>query len=259
MATGNARKESVMIKVLNRLVKKIYSDTDTLFISSRGFESSIASKGVDSRKIIYAPNWAEDLYLQLDKVDSEKYEDIIPNGFVIMFAGNLGAAQDLKKVLLAAEMTKEHPNIKWVIVGDGRMKEELHRMAVELGLKDTVSFLGRHPTVEMPNFFVHADVMLMSLRDEEIFRLTVPAKTQTYMAFGKPILSMVSGEANNIIMESNCGLVAESSDYVQLAKNAILMSELPKSKLDEMGRNAKVYYERHFSKKAIVDTILNNI
>ena len=79
----------------------------------------------------------------------------------------------------------------------------------------------------MPSFFVHADVMLVALRDEYIFSLTIPAKTQTYMAFGKPIVSMLNGESNKVIEEAGCGFTANAGDFKALAANVIKAKNIP--------------------------------
>jgi glycosyltransferase involved in cell wall biosynthesis len=147
-------------------------------------------------------------------------------------------------------------DIKWVIVGDGRKRAEAEQQVKDLGIEDTVSFLGRYPLVEMPSFFVHADAMLVSLKDEYIFSLTIPAKTQAYMASGKPILTMINGVGNDVVNEAKCGLTANAGDYKQLADNVLKMYNMDKSALDEMGVNAETYYRTHFDKDEIIDRML---
>ena len=102
----------------------------------------------------------------------------------------------------------------------------------------------------------HADAMLVSLKDEYIFSLTIPAKTQSYMCCGKPIVTMVSGEANKIIKEANCGFTANSGNYKTLAENVVKMYKSDKNKLNEMGENGKKYYYEHFAKQIVIDDIL---
>ena len=132
-------------------------------------------------------------------------------------------------------------------------------MVNSYGLNDTVSFLGRFPVTEMPNFFVHADAMLMSLKDEYIFSLTIPSKTQAYMANGRPILTMINGVGNDVVKEANCGLVAHAGDSRTLAENVIKLYKLNKEDLLQMGKNGRDYYMSNFAKEQVVNIIENSL
>lgn len=245
------------LSILDRMVKRIYSKCDVLLVQSDGFKKSILSKGDFESKIVYAPNWAEDLYLEKKKINEESISAMMPKGFRVMFAGNVGAAQDVDSIIKAANETRDIPEIKWVIVGDGRARANVEDQAKQLGLSDTVAFLGRHPMEQMPTFFSFADVMVVSLKDEYIFSLTIPAKTQSYMASGKPIVSMLNGEGNRIVEEAECGLTAQSGDYKTLAENVKKLYKAKKDALAAMGKNGLDYYLSHFEKKMIIDNIIN--
>lgn len=249
----------IALGVLDRMVKRIYSKCDVLLVQSDGFKKSILSKGDFESKIVYAPNWAEDLYLEKKKINEESISAMMPDGFRVMFAGNVGAAQDVDSIIKAANETRDIPEIKWVIVGDGRARANVEDLAKQLGLSDTVAFLGRHPMEQMPTFFSFADVMVVPLKDEYIFSLTIPAKTQSYMASGKPIVSMLNGEGNRIVEEAECGLTAQSGDYKTLAENVKKLYKANKEDLIQMGQNGLIYYLSHFDKKMVVDNIINSM
>ena len=248
-----------VLGILDRMVKKIYAKCDVLLVQSDGFKKSILSKGDFESKIVFAPNWAENLYLEKKMINEEEVSSMIPDGFHVMFAGNVGKAQDVDSMIKAAKETQNIIEIKWIIVGDGRAREEVEAQAKQLGLTNTVFFLGRHPMEQMPTFFAHADVMVVSLKDEYIFSLTIPAKTQSYMASGKPIVSMLNGEGNKIVEEAKCGLTAPSGDYKALAQNVISLYKMDKECLQEMGSNGLKYYLEHFDKKKVVDNIINSM
>lgn len=248
-----------VLGILDRMVKKIYRNCDYLLVQSEGFKESILSKGDFASKIVYVPNWAEDLYLEKKMINEESISAMMPDGFRVMFAGNVGAAQDVDSIIKAANETRDIPEIKWVIVGDGRARANVEDQAKQLGLSDTVAFLGRHPMEQMPTFFSFADVMVVSLKDEYIFSLTIPAKTQSYMAFGKPIVSMLNGEGNRIVEEAECGLTAQSGDYKTLAENVKKLYKANKEDLIQMGQNGLIYYLSHFDKKMVVDNIINSM
>ncbi len=257
-AVGAVKREGLIWKALSQMVISIYKRCDTIFVQSTAFKTSICKKGNFEQKIIYAPNWAEDLYVKNAR-EIEKFETLIPSGFVVMFAGNVGAAQNFDSIIKAAELTKSISDIKWVIVGDGRMRKATEEEVQRRGLGTTIKFLGRFNSIEMPNFFVHADVMLVSLKQEDIFALTIPSKIQTYMASGKPIVSMLDGVGNDIIENANCGLTAAAGDYKTLADNVIRLYNTPKADLRSMGVNAKSYYHQHFEKSGVIKTIVDHL
>ena len=257
-ATGKIRQKGVM-SILTTMVCGIYKRFDVLFIQSRNFRKSIEEKGHFKAEYVYAPNWAEDLYTEPNNIDLDKYRNLIPSGFVVMFAGNIGVAQDFGSIIKAAELTRDEKDIKWVIVGEGRKRAEAQALVEQKKLGDTVTFLGRYPSYDMPSFFVHADVMLVALRNEYIFSLTIPAKTQTYMAFGKPIVSMLNGESNKVIEEAGCGFTANAGDFKALAANVIKAKNMPKEVLSRMGNNGRKYYDANFSKKRVIDLIAKKI
>lgn len=252
-------KNKVALGLLDKMVRSIYNQSDKLMIQSEAFAESILSKGDYKDKIVYVPNWAEDLFTDKASIDNSKFEHLMPKGFKVMFAGNIGAAQDFDSIINAANLTKDVKDIKWVIVGDGRARAAAEEKVKTLGLEETVVFLGRHPMAEMPNFFVHADAMLVTLKDEYIFSLTIPSKVQCYMAAGKPMLTMLNGIGNKIVEEANCGLTARASDYQTLAENVNKMYAMDSARLKELGDSACMYYKQHFDKTTVINSIVDLI
>lgn len=254
VAATSGLKSGFVMNLLSKLVTGIYCRTDILFVQSPAFFESVLSKGNFKDKLIYVPNWAEDVFMK-EISDSNKYESLMPNGFKVMFAGNIGAAQDFGSIIQAAFLTRHLPDIKWIIVGDGRMKSDIEQKVQSLKLSDTVFFLGRYPVEEMPDFFSLADVMLVSLKEEYIFSLTIPSKVQAYMASAKPIVTMLSGMGNKIVEEANCGLTAKSGDFKGLAKNVITVYHKTEEERSQLGLNGQAYYKIHFSKKVCIDKL----
>ena len=197
------------------------------------------------------PNWAEDIFDDKENIDLKKYKNLIPSGFTVMFAGNLGQAQDLPNILKAIELTED--KINWVFLGSGRKFNWFKNRIDKKKLNHRVRLLGSYPLSEMPHFFCHDHVTLVSLTDEYIFSLTMPGKVQSYMASSKPIATMLNGEGNKIIKDANCGFCANSADFKNLAKNLNFASNLDTKKLLELGKNSRRYYEANFKKKKIID------
>lgn len=254
VAAASNLKNGFIMNLLSKLVKGIYRRTDILFVQSPAFYESVLDKGNFNDKLVYVPNWAEDVFMK-KSCSSKKYEHLMPNGFKVMFAGNIGAAQDFASIIQAAALTRHIPEIKWVIVGDGRMKADIEQKVKSLKLNETFLFLGRFPVEEMPDFFALADTMLVSLKEEYIFSLTIPSKVQAYMASGKPIVTMLSGIGNKILKEADCGLTAESGDFKTLAENVIAMYRKTEEERLQLGMNGQTYYKVHFQKKVCIDKL----
>lgn len=245
-----------IIERLTNMVRDIYQKTDKVLVQSEAFIPSILQKGITRDKIEYIPNWAEDIFTKPLDVGAGKYKSMVPDGFVVMFAGNIGEAQDFESIMNAAEKTKHVKDIKWVIVGDGRKKEWVEKQIKERELSETFFLLGRFPVEEMPYFFKEADIMLLTLKDEEIFSLTIPSKVQSYLAFGKPIASMINGIGNKVISDANCGFTASAGDAEKLAENIIQAYNTPSDTLSRMGENGKDYYAKEFDKSTIIDRLV---
>ena len=253
IATG-AVKSGLITSLVDLMVKYIYRKSDLIFVQSRAFGNSIGSFGSAlSEKIRYLPNWAEDTYNNNAKTADKHHVQLIPkNKFIIMFAGNLGVAQSLETIVLAAAEVRQDP-IHWVFLGDGRQKEWLEKIVTARGLNNNISILGRYPLEDMPSFFELADVMLVTLKESPVYAMTVPGKIQSYLKNAKPILSALEGEGASVVEESGAGFNVRSGDFIGLARAASRMSCLSSEELDQMCLNAKNYYDNNFD----VDVLLS--
>jgi glycosyltransferase involved in cell wall biosynthesis len=252
--TGMVRSPFVL-KSVEKMVKFIYAGCDRILVQSRAFSERIQNMKVPKDKIFYYPNSAEELY-QPVKVESDAVErELIPDGFRVMFAGNIGKAQDFPTVLSAAETLKNYPEIKWIVLGDGTMRSWVEEEVKARKLNDTVHLLGRHPVKLMPRFFSLADVLLVTLKRDPIFALTIPAKVQSYLACAKPILAALDGEGAKVIEESGGGMTAPAGDAEALAEIVLKMYRMPKAELDRIGQLARAYFERHFERNSLLDRL----
>lgn len=249
----------LIIKPQIRMVQKVYDQCSKILISSKGFEKSICEKGDYKEKLIYFPNWAEDVkgecpadfdINKLEPFASKKEDD-----FILLFAGNIGEAQNLDAVLKAATLLKEKKNIKFVFVGDGRRKEVLEQFAKENNLQETVFFLGRYPITTMPVFMNAADVLMFSLKDELCFNLTVPAKVQFYMSQGKTIIAMINGDGAELVREANCGISVSAGNFEAFADAIVTLSEMSMEELKRLGYSGKKFYDINFSKQKRINQL----
>lgn len=225
--------------------KVCYRNSDKILVGSKGFATSICEKGDFQFKIEYFPNWSDGNLREM----SDYVLPDMPDGFKIMFAGNIGEAQDFEHTLEAARILHENGylNIHFIFVGDGRKRLWVEEYVKKFNLTDTVHWVGRHPQESMGKFFAAADVLYFSLKDSLIFNLTCPAKLQAYMSAGKPVLAMINGEGASIVKEAECGFSVPAGNSAALADTIITMSEMPVDVLSKMGINGKEYCRHHFS------------
>jgi glycosyltransferase involved in cell wall biosynthesis len=242
---------------LEKIVKYIYKNSDKILISSKGFIQHSLEKGKQIDDLVYFPNWAEEVFIK-DITEYKSFSFNIPQGFNIMYAGNIGDAQDIESVLKAIKVVSEINNkINWIFVGCGRKFDWFNLQIKDQGLGDNVFLLGHYPIDDMPHIYKFSDVMLVTLKNTGIFANTVPAKLQAYMASKKPIIAMINGECANIIKEANCGFACESGDYNSLAKNVLALECLPRKKISELGENGYNYYKDNFDKERIIDKLIS--
>lgn len=235
----------LVLGIFERVAKTCYKTSDQILISSRGFKDSICEKGDFSGKIVYFPNWAEETLNA-----SHDYQlPVLPQGFRILFAGNMGEAQDFESTLKAMKilLDKGVTDIHLIIVGDGRKRQWIDDFIRQNGLQKTVHCLGQFSLETMGQFFSESDVLYLSLKDSLIFNMTCPAKLQAYMSAGKPVLAMINGDGASIIEESGCGLVVSAGNPDALAEQILGMSKMPAATLEQMGVKGKEYCAEHFS------------
>lgn len=253
-ATGAVSSKRVL-RAVDALVRFIYRECERLLVQSRGFVPRVESQGVDPGKILYFPNWAEAVYKKVGLAPEAPERGEVPEGFRVMFAGNIGAAQDFDTILGAAERLKENLHIQWVIIGDGRRRRWVEEQVRERGLQGRVRLIGKRPMESMSRYFALADALLVTLRRDPIFSLTVPGKIQSYLACGRPIVAALDGEGARVIEESGAGLTAPAEDADALAEAVLRLYEMPADEREEMGRKGRDYFEHHFERDLLLEQL----
>lgn len=253
-ATG-AVKSAWILRLVEGLVKYIYQGCDLILVQSKAFYAPIEKLGVDKARIQYFPNSAEALYKPVVLEHDAAEIAAMPNGFRVMFAGNIGAAQDFGTILGAAEKLKSYPDIHWLILGDGRMLPWVKDQIAKRGLGGTFHLLGRHPVEAMPRYFALADAMLVTLKKEPIFSLTIPAKVQSYLACGKPLIAALDGEGARIVQEAGAGLTPAAENSEDLANSVLEMYRMSPAERLAMGELGKQYFELNFERSILFDRL----
>jgi glycosyltransferase involved in cell wall biosynthesis len=250
----NAVKSRVLLAAVGSMVRFIYQRCALVLGQSHGFLDRIAVYCDDPSKIRYFPNWAEEAPASEDATPAAEVPS--PDGmFDILFAGNIGEAQDFPAILGAIELLRHRGEIRWIIVGDGRRSDWLRAEVATRGLDRCVLILGRFPVDRMPSFYARADALLVSLKADPVFALTVPSKIQSYLMAGVPMLGMLDGEGAAVIRAANAGLTCAAGDSAGLARAVLELSEMQRSRRIALGGNGRRYAEREFGRTVLVDRL----
>ena len=241
-----------LLQLVGKLVAFIYKRCDLILAQSKSFIPQIKRYAGESSHVVYFPSWAELIFKEKTAYPAVEVPRN-PGSFNVMFAGNIGDAQDFPAILLAAEILKTHVHIRWIIVGDGRMAPWVSSEIRRLKLEDCVLMLGRHPVERMPSFFKHANALLVSLKDDPIFSMTIPGKLQSYLAAGIPVVAMLNGEGAEVVNSSQAGLTCASGDYSGLAAAVLRLSQMTTDELGLMGRNGLKVSQLEFNRDTLID------
>lgn len=240
---------------VGKLVSFIYNRCTLVLGQSRGFLGGIAKYCEDKAKIRYFPSWAEDVFTSDGSVQPASEVPELPNTFTVVFAGNIGEAQDMPAVLGAAERLKGNVGIRWVIVGDGRKLDWLRSEVVRRGLEKQVLLVGRFPVERMPSFYAHADALLVSLKRDPVFSMTIPGKVQSYLMAGIPLLGMLDGEGAAVIRHAKAGLTCDAGDSEGLAEAVKALAAMPLEVRLQLGMNGNRYAEHEFGRTQLIDRL----
>lgn len=239
----------VVIKPIDKMVDYIYKNTDEIFATSPSFVDAICNRKVkvDRRKVHYWPQYAEAFYYPHEKKLVPEIPD--DDSFKIIFTGNIGTAQGLQILPATAELLKNE-NVKFVMVGDGRYLNEFNREVEKRSVGNQFIIIPRQPAERIPELLAVCNAAFLSFQNDKLWTKTIPAKLQSYMACGMPIIASAKGETERIIKEAGCGVCSAIGNPEQLSEK---IKEIMKSDLTEMSQNSRTYFEKNFDKQMLMD------
>lgn len=244
-ATGMLSNEK-SLKVVSRVCDWVYRRTDQLVVLSPGFKRLLIERGISADKIEVIYNWCPEASLAAPQC-SVPATFFSKDKFHILFAGNMGKAQALDAVLGAAELLQEQaPKLNFVFLGGGVEVTRLQQLVVDKSLRNVI-FLSRVPIAEVGGYLNIADVLLVHLKKDPLFSITIPSKTQAYMAVGKPILMAVDGDAAELVRDSDCGKTAESENSQAIADAALALMQASPDERNAMAENSRRFYREKLS------------
>jgi glycosyltransferase involved in cell wall biosynthesis len=253
-ASTRQGKKSFFLKWVGGISDYLYRKADHLLLPFKSSQPLLEKRGIPANKMSYLPNSVDSFYSPVSP--DTQFDHLFTGETHLLLTGNLGEAQGIELIIeVADELRKKYPQLRWILIGDGRNRQELEQSVREKGLQAIVSFPGRYPATVIPYLIARADASLLTLKKEPIFAITVPNRLQSYMACGKPILASIDGEAAGIIASANCGLAAPAGDLQQFISMVNQFMSTGAEERAAWGINARNYYLDHFER----DKILNQL
>lgn len=236
----------VVLNHYAKMASRIYDNCSSVLATSPSFVEDIRKRTRNKDKVRYWPQYAEDVY----KPSKMKDYELVPNDgrFKIVFTGNIGFAQGLEILPKVARLVDD--DVCFVIVGDGRYKKQL--IEETHGVEDKFLFIDRQPQEKIPSILAACDVAFISFMDNSLFKKTIPAKLQSYMACGMPILAVAEGETKRIVEEAQCGVCCGFGNVENLAD---CIDRIKGQDLLRLGTNGEKYCVLHFEKFSLMNEL----
>ncbi|MFU8851391.1 glycosyltransferase family 4 protein [Micromonospora sp. SL1-18] len=234
--------------VLGRFTDRTYRWADHVTVPAPGLRDMIIARGVPAEKVSVVYNWADEKVMQPTEPEPglRTRLGLGDDDFVLMYAGNHGPAQRIDVVIEAMARLTDLPDVHLVLVGDGVEKDALTTRAARIR-PGHVHFLDPVPPDRLAARMAAADLHLVSLADEPLFRITLPSKVQSILACGQPVLACAPGDAARIIRDAGAGFDAPPENAASLAEVIRLARETPRPRLRAMGRAGRRHYLAHLS------------
>jgi glycosyltransferase involved in cell wall biosynthesis len=241
-------KENAFVRTLLEIfVRIVYKNCDLVFVSCKGFVNRIQNYAPEV-KVVYFPQWVPDEL----KFEGNNQGKALSGSFNFTFAGNIGKVQNLENIIEGFKpISDTYQNVCLNFIGDGSYLSNLKRLTEEKKVSN-VSFWGRKPIQEMPEWFAASDVLVISLIDKPIFSITVPAKFQAYLAAGKPIFCVMNGEVADLVIDHHIGLVAHPDDLDDIRSGYERFLSMPGEELDSMTVNMKHLLDAEFDRETLI-------
>ena len=247
-------KNKMILNIIGAMVDYIYKRCDRIFTSSNSFIKAINERGVKHDKLEFWPQYAEDFYLPIDKASVNIQEIPSDGAFNIIFAGNIGVAQGLDILSKTAQILKQkNIKVRFNIVGDGRYKNALISSTKECDVSEMFNFVDKQPATRIPYFMAKCDAALICLSKSKVFSITLPAKLQSCLACGIPIIVSADGEIQEVIRKAEAGVCSNAGDAVMLAAKICELVGKSSSELEQMSRNALEYSKTYFNKENLLN------
>jgi colanic acid biosynthesis glycosyl transferase WcaI len=225
---------------ITAFLRRLYSQADGVAAISPSMAGALATRGarLEPKSV---PNWVDEGVFR-PSAPAIGDEALPPERSWVMYAGGIGEVQALEHAVRAVALLRDRPDIGLVLVGEGVARRGLEALTQRLGLTDRVRFVGPRPMAEMPGLMAGSVAQLVTLRDLELFRGTIPSKVQASMACGAPVLCAVAGDAAALVERERCGLTVAPEDARELAAAMRVLVDMSSEERAAMGARGREAY-----------------
>lgn len=251
-ATGYVR-NPLVLRLVETVVRYIYKRADLLLVQSQAFVDPVRALA-PATPIAYYPNSVDSSFAVPATVQVPEVSGL-DAPFAVLFAGNIGTAQAVEVIVDAATRLSNHPEIQFVVLGDGSRRDWMLEQVAVRNLTN-LHLPGRFPVETMPAFMQKASALLVTLADREIFGATVPNKVQAYMAAGRPIIACLPGEGARLVEGAGAGVGVPAEDGSALADAVLSLSRMSKSEREAMGHKGRTYFQENFNHETLIDQLI---
>jgi len=237
-----------ILALLKRVCKFIYNKADRIVVLSPGFKDNLVERGIKPDKIDVFYNWCDESSIHREKPNADLAIKLGMAGkFIVLFAGTMGIVQGLDTLLDCARICRsELPHVQFILVGGGVDRPRLEKRANKMGL-DNLMFLPPRPRELMGEIFAIADALIVHLKDDSLFRITIPSKTQAYLYIGKPIIMAVRGDAAELVRRAGAGIICEPENPGEIVKAIKTLYSMSDEERKLMGESGSNYYKNFLS------------
>jgi glycosyltransferase involved in cell wall biosynthesis len=251
-------KTPILIKLAQWLEKWIYKNSDAINVVTEQTKNKLSTDFPELKNVFYVPNFVNTELILRQKKDEELCNKLGLTGKIVFgYAGNIGGAQGIQTITLAAQMLKFRKDIVFLIIGDGIEKILLDCSIKENCLENVISL----PTVsqnQINHYYSLFDFSIIPLVRNDLFKMTIPSKLYECMAAEIPIILCVDGEAREIIHKAEAGYFVEPEDHKTLSE---LILKVVENIEWEKGRgvSGRCYVKKYFERDNIVLSLKKNI
>jgi glycosyltransferase involved in cell wall biosynthesis len=249
-------RQPVLIQASEWLERFLYRHADRLVVNSPGFIEHVKRRG--GRRVELVPNGADTTMFDpsLDGADFRRQHNLVGK-FVALYAGAHGMSNDLDVLLAAAERLQDRPEIRIVLLGDGKEKPALQARAAEKGLQN-VLFIPPLPKTSIPHVLAAADACIAILKPIELYKTVYPNKVFDYMAAGRPVILAIDGVIRQVVETARAGIPVPPGDPEAIAQAICTLVGDPQAGR-EMGKRGRTYVEAHFDRASLAYQLLKVI
>ena len=242
-------KNKYLIMALNKSIAFLYKKHDLILTQSKEYYMHL-NKNYKNCNYLFNP---------CDKFDSEintpKNINFNKDYKYLVYSGNIGDAQNFDLLLEAASIIKSE-KLKFLLIGSGSKFKY-----IENKIKDNFLYnVELHEAIskkELSFVLQRADVLFISLKQNQISRFVIPAKFQTYTFFGKPILCQTDGDVKKMILDYKCGFVINNEKIESMVGELKKIINTKTEDLNRMGQQSNLIYNNYFNDKVFLKSLVS--